>query len=754
MTLTPEQERRVEELLAAMTLEEKSAQITAVGIGELMEDGRLSRPLMERHLQHGIGQMTRIAGATTLDPPEVAALANEIQRFLVEETRLGIPAIVHEECLSGFMGMKGTTFPQAIGMGATWDPGLITQVTAVIRQQARAAGSHLMLAPLADIARDPRWGRTEETFGEDPYLVSRMATAYVRGLQGDDLTQGVAATLKHFAGYGFSEGGRNCAPVHVGPREFREHFLFPFQVAIREGGALSVMAAYHDVDGVPASGDRWLLTRVLRDEWGFEGIVVADYGSISMLYNFHHVAADAAEAGRVALQAGLDVELPSHECYGETLLHAVRQGIVSEELVDRAVRRHLRVKAALGLLDGALVKPEAAALVFDTPEQRELAREVARRSITLLKNQGGLLPLPKDARAIAVVGPNANSTQHLLGDYAYTTHFLHERDAVPIVTVLEGVRAKVSPQTEVHHAEGCGITEFSPSDFAAALRAANLSDTVIAVVGDKSAVAHGGTSGEHLDATQLGLPGAQEELLRMLSTVGKPLIVVLVNGRPMGSEWLVENATAIVEAWLPGEEGGNAIADVLFGDCNPGGKLPVSILRNAGQAPNVYNRHLTSHPSFQKYVDAEREPLFPFGHGLSYTEFAYSNLRITPAEVTTEDEVEVSCEVRNVGEQAGDEVVQLYIHDPLASVARPRRELKGFARISLEPGATKRVTFHLPLDLLAYYDPEMNLGVEAGEIQVMIGSSSEDIRLEGKFELREGRSLSELGRMRTEVEIA
>jgi len=498
LQLTPELEKRVEDLIAKMTLEEKSAQITAVGIEEFMEGDKLSESKMAELLKHGAGQITRISGATRLSPAEAADLANRIQRFLVEKTRLGIPAIVHEECLSGFMAMGGTTFPQAIGMAATWNPDLMREAAEVIRHQARAVGAHLMLAPLADIAPDPRWGRTEETFGEDPYLVSRMATAFVQGLQGDEPREGVAATLKHFAGYGFSEGGRNCAPAHIGPREMREMFLFPFQVAVKEGGVLSVMAAYHEIDGIPASGDRWLLTDLLRGEWGFDGVVVADYGSVGMLHSFHFVAADPGEAGRLAISAGLDVELPRRECYGKPLIAAVREGILDEAIVDQAVRRHLRVKAALGLLDDPYVDPQAAAVVFDTPRQRELAREAARRSITLLKNDGGLLPLPKDAKTIAVIGPNADSTRNLLGDYSYTVHFLRERDGVRVVSILEGIKSKVSPATRVLYARGCDIMDSSTAGFEEALRAAGAADVVVAVVGGRSSVHGDGTSGENL----------------------------------------------------------------------------------------------------------------------------------------------------------------------------------------------------------------------------------------------------------------
>lgn len=753
LKLTPEQEQRIEQLIAEMTLEEKAAQITSLSIVQLMENGKLSNAKMEEHLQYGIGQITRIAGAAELPPSETARLANAVQRFLVEQTRLGIPAIVHEECLSGLMARGATTFPQAISMAATWDPVVTEEMTTIIRQQARAVGAHQMLAPLADIARDPRWGRTEETFGEDPYLVSRLATAYVQGLQGDDLQRGVIATPKHFAGYGFPEGGRNCAPVRVGPREFREMFLFPFEVTVKEGQTLSMMTAYHQTDGVPASADRWLLTEVLREEWGFDGVLVADYGSISRLESVHHVAADAAEAAKLALEAGVDVELPNPYCYGDPLVNAVRQGNIDESFVDRSVRRHLSVKFALNLFDNPYVAADMAPEVFETAQQRQVALEAARRVITLLKNEGGLLPLARDLESIAVIGPNGDNTHSLLGCFSYTTHSRRDEDAVRIVSILEGIRSKVSRQTEVVYARGSNVMDTDTSGFDEAVQIASASDIIVAVVGGKSAVHENGTSGEFLDRAELGLPGAQEELLKKLHETGKPIVVVLVNGRPLAIEWLAENVPAIVEAWLPGEEGGNAVAEVVFGDYNPGGKLPVSLLRTAGQAPTTYNRQASSWSSGAKYVFTEREPLYPFGHGLSYTEFAYHNLQVSPQRVQGEEKIRISCQVQNTGDRAGDEVIQLYVHDPLASVTRPVKELKGFQRITLEPREKKTVTFAMPVEQLAFYDMNMDLIVEPGEFEVMVGSSSEDIRLEGTFELVEKREVGSRSRFLTAVEV-
>lgn len=751
--LTVCQQTRIEQLLEEMTLEEKMAQLTGRKIREFVEDNQISHDKLEEYLSGGIGQIALSGGDSEQPAEKTAENANAVQRFLVEETRLGIPAIVNDECLSGFTCMGATHFPQAIGMAATWSPEIESQMTDIIRQQARAAGSHLMYSPVLEVARDPRWGRTEETLGEDPYLVARMATAFVQGLRGEDLSEGIIATLKHFVAYSFPEGGRNCAPVHVGPRELRDVFLFPFEAAVKEGHAQSVMAAYHEIDGVPCAASKELLTDILRGEWGFEGIVVADWGVTQMLYGFHYTAADATEAGKQALSAGLDVEIPVPDCYAEGLIEAIRRGEFPEEIVDQSVRRHLRLKFLLGLFDDPYVPAGEVNKIFDLPEHRAVAREAARRSITLLKNDENLLPLDDAVDSIAVVGPNAASTHNLHGDYAFTVYKKSEGDAVRIVSILEGIEKHVSPDTEIRYALGCDVMDKSTEGFDEALQAAADCDVVIAVVGGRSASHKDGTSGENLDRTELDLPGVQKELLKALHETGKPIVAVLVNGRPLTIEWMTENIPAIVEAWLPGEEGGNAVADVLFGDYNPGGKLPVSLLRTVGQAPTTYDRRLSSSAEFAHYVETPREPLYPFGHGLSYTEFAYSNLEIAPEHVQDEEEIQISCEVQNVGERTGDEVVQLYIHDPLASVTRPRKELKGFRRITLEPGEKKRLTFALPIELLAYHDRDMNLVVEPGEFEVMIGASSEDIRLEGKLELEGLREVGSRSRFHTAVTV-
>jgi beta-glucosidase len=722
----------IEGLIGKMTLEEKVAQLGSASIRDLLEDGKFSAEKAKRLIPDGIGQITRTAGWSDLDPRRAAELANEVQKFLIENTRLGIPAISHEECLSGFMTSGATTYPQAIGMASTWEPELIQSMTSAIRKEMRAVGGHQGLSPVMDVLRDPRWGRVEETQGEDHYLVACTGVAYIKGLQGDDLKEGVIGTAKHFAAHGFPEGGRNWAPVHLGMREFREVFLFPFEACVREAKVKSIMNAYHDLDGVPCAASRELLTDILRGEWGFDGIVVSDYNSINMLRTSHRTAADKKEAAMQTLEAGIDVELPQTDCYGEPLLQAFEEGIISEEILNESVRRVLNVKMMLGLFENVYVDPDAAPAIFDCSEHRSLAREIALKSIVLLKNEEGMLPLSKDIESIAVIGPNADSKINLLGDYAYSAHLSHEEAAIQIVSVLEGIKAAVSENTKVRYAKGCEVFGGTKEGFTEAQDAAWESDLTILVVGGKSGLSPSDTTGEFRDRIDLDLPGFQEELVETICATGKPVIVVLVNGRPLSISWIADEVKAIVEAWLPGEEGGSAVADVLFGDYNPGGKLPISVPRTAGQIPINYNRKPIS---FRDYVFTKGTPLFPFGHGLSYTSFEYSDLGIFPAEVPTAGHVTISSRLKNTGDREGDEIVQLYVNDEVASVTRPVKELKGFKRVTLKPGESKAVTFVLSADQLAFYDKDVKLVVEPGTFKVMVGASSEDIRLEGSFEI-------------------
>jgi len=539
-----------------------------------------------------------------------------------------------------------------------------------------------------------------------------------------------------------SEGGMNCAPVHLGARELREVFLAPFEAAIQQAHLASIMNAYHELDGVPCGGSRELLTEILRNQLGFDGIVVSDYFAVRQLFDFHRVARDQGAAAAMALEAGIDVELPNIECYGQPLLEAVQSGTVSESLVDQAVSRVLRVKFLLGLFENPYVDVEQVAGVFDTSEQRTLAREIARQSIVLLKNEGGLLPLKKDVPSVAVIGPNADSVRNLLGDYVYPAHVELMMGAnpelyVPMVSVLAGIRRAVSPQTQVAYAQGCDVTDESKTGFVEAVEIARRATVALVVVGDKSGLTPNCTSGEARDRAGLGLPGVQEELVRAIHATGTPVIVVLINGRPLSIPWIVEHVPAIVEAWLPGEEGGAAVADVLFGDANPGGKLPVTFPRAVGQVPIYYGHRPSGGRSswYGDYVELSASPLFPFGHGLSYTRFEFENLRIQPRQAAAEGKVEINVDVQNAGERSGDEVVQLYVHDLSSNVTRPVKELKGFQRVTLAAGEKRTITFTLAVSQLGFCDRDERLVVEPGTIEVMVGSSSDDVRLAGEFEI-------------------
>ncbi|GIV75071.1 glycoside hydrolase family 3 N-terminal domain-containing protein [Caldilinea sp.] len=739
-------EERVNDLIGRMTIEEKVAQLGSLWIYEIADGQGLNRAWAQARMANGLGQVTRLAGGSTLGPVETAKLANQIQKFLIEETRLGIPALIHDECCSGFLAKGATNFPQIIGVASTWEPELVEAMTRVIRQQMRAVGVHHGLAPVLDIARDPRWGRTEETFGEDPYLTSTMGVAYIRGLQGESWADGVMATGKHFVGYSASEGGLNWAPAHITPRELREVYLAPFEAAVRAARLASIMPAYHEIDGEPCSSSRWLMTELLRHEWGFDGLVVSDYMAINQLHNYHRLARDKTQAAKLALAAGMDLELPNIDAYGQALIDAVHAGEVPLEWIDRSVRRILTFKFAFGLFEHPYVEPEAVPEVFNTPPQRELARTIARKSLVLLKNEGNLLPLSKQLSSIAVIGPNADTKRNLLGDYSYPAHIetlitlrqlgfsehpLPESvglvdDYGSMLSIVEAIRQVVSPETQVQYAKGCDILSTSTEGFAEAVEAARKADVAIVVVGDKAGLIPECTSGEFRDSAHLTLPGVQQALVEAILATGTPVVLVLVTGRPYAIPQLVEAAPAVIEAWLPGAEGAPALAEVLFGDVNPGGKLPITFLRHVGQVPLFYAHRPSGARSFfyGPYMDESNEPLFPFGYGLSYTQFAFENLTVTPEATTTDGEVQVSVEVVNIGTRAGEEVVQLYTRVDGASVTRPVKELKGFKRVHLDPGERKRVHFTLPVELLAYYDAAMQLAVEPATVQVMVGNSS------------------------------
>ena len=749
--------KRVEDLLSIMTLEEKIAQLGSVWIYEILENKKFSSRKADTLLRNGIGQITRLGGASNFDPDESAVTANKIQKYLKENTRLGIPAIIHEESCSGYMAKGATCFPQIIGVSSTWEPELVKEMGSVIKKQMKAVGAHQALAPVLDIARDARWGRVEETFGEDPYLVSTMGASYIIGLQDTDFKKGVMATAKHFVGYGASEGGMNWAPAHIPSRELNEVYLLPFEVAVKEARVASIMPAYHELDGIPCHSSEELLINILRERWGFEGIVVSDYFGINMLNECHLVASDKKHAGKMAIEAGVDIELPSADCYGKPLEEALEEGLISESLIDRSVKRILKMKFLAGLFDNPLVEEKKASKVFDIPEQRELAYKIAQKSIVLLKNQN-ILPLSKNISSIAVIGPNADNTRNIIGDYAYPCHIeslmeTKEGDDtlnkavpdeveiadnfVPILSILDGIKEKAGNNTTVYYAKGCDVIGDNRDGFAEAINIAKKSDIAVIVVGDKSGLVDDCTSGETRDRADLNLPGVQEDLIKAISKTGVPVVVVLVNGRPLSINWAAGNVPAIIEAWLPGEEGARAIADVLFGDYNPGGKLPMSFPRGVGQVPVYYNHKPSGGRSHWKgdYVEMGTKPLFPFGFGLSYTNFEYSNLIITPETISHEGEVQISIDVENTGSCRGDEVVQLYINDMQSEVTRPVKELKNFKRVTLEPAQKKTVVFTLYTGQLGFYNKEIKYVIEPGDIKVMLGSSSEDIRLTGLLKI-------------------
>ncbi|WP_144121899.1 glycoside hydrolase family 3 N-terminal domain-containing protein [Catellatospora sichuanensis] len=727
-------ERRVDDLIRRMTPAEKIAQLYSVWPGagsdgddvapyqqDMVEDGFDWQTL----IADGLGQLTRPFGTAPVTPAEGMARLAGLQEAIVASGRFGIPALVHEECLTGFTTHGATIFPTALAWGATFDPDLVERMAAAIGQGMRAVGVHQGLAPVLDVSRDARWGRTEETIGEDPYLVATVGTAYVRGLE----SAGIVATLKHFAGYSASRAGRNFGPVAMGPRELSDVMLPPFEMAVRDGGARSVMHSYAEIDGVPAAADRRLLTDLLRGAWGFDGTVVADYFGITFLHSLHGVAGDLTAAAGLALAAGVDVELPIVRCYGRPLADAVQDGAISMTLVDRAVRRVLRQKCALGLLDPGWTPPRPDTVDLDPPTTRDLARQLAEQSVTLLAD-GGVLPLPPTA-SIAVVGPLADDADGMLGCYTFPRHVgLHHPDlplGVSIPTVLESLRAEL-PKATLTHAAGCAVDGTDTADMAAAVALAEQADICVVVLGDRAGLFGKGTSGEGCDVTELRLPGVQERLLEALLDTGRPVVAVLLSGRPYAlGEW-IDRLAAVVQAFFPGQEGGPAVAGVLAGRVNPSGRLPVGVPRHPGGQPASYLMPPLGHATEVSTVDPT--PLFPFGHGLSYTSFAWAPEPLADQESTcpTDGAVRVALTVRNTGERAGTEVVQLYLHDPVAQVTRPVQRLIGYARVALEPGAARRVEFTVPADLAAFTGRDGRRIVEPGDLELRLGASSADIR--------------------------
>jgi beta-glucosidase len=750
-------EDRVESLLTEMTLDEKIAQLGCFWSTALVGKEGFDAELAAEKMQHGIGQITRIGASTGLHPQESAALMNTIQKIAVERTRLGIPVIVHEESVGGFCHRDATVFPQGLGLAATWNPALIKQVAEVIRAQMLAVGARHGLAPVLDVARDPRWGRVEETYGEDPVLTGTLGVAYVQGLQSDNLRNGVAATGKHFLAYARPDGGRNCAPVHVGPRELREVYAEPFSAVIRDAGLATIMNSYSSIDGLPCAGSPAILTDLLRGELGFTGTVVADYFAVSLLQTYHFVAADAGEAAHLALLAGMDMELPSLDCF-PALKTELEEGRVPLEAIDTAVRRVLRLKFQLGLFEQPYVDVASASTVFQTPEQRRLARQTVAESTILLTNNG-VLPLSPTVRRVAVIGPGADDQRLLQGDYHYPAHlemlylapqnhnaiteFLPESGGAytpgpyftPHITPLAGLRSALPEDIEIRYAKGCEVLGDDRSGFDEAVQAARSSDVAVVVVAGKSGLLRPVTVGEGNDATDITLTGMQQELIDAIANTGKSLVVVVLSGRVHTLTHVAERASALLQLFPAGEEGGNGLADVLTGKVAPSGRLPVSLPRSLGQVPNYLGMRAGGDRTFffGDYSDSPTAPLFPFGHGLSYTTFAYNDLAVQATSTTKS--ITISVTVSNTGERPGDEVIQLYYRDEVASVARPIRMLIGFTRVSLAPGQARRITFTVHPSRLAFYNASMRFVTEPGEFSFYVGASSQDIRAEQKVTL-------------------
>jgi beta-glucosidase len=714
-------DERVADLLKRMTLEEKVAQLTC-----LWPRGS-DIPLDA--LKNGIGQIAR--QQEHKGPRESALFANSVQKYLVENTRLGIPAIFHDEILHGHMAQGSTSFPQPIALASSWDLDLINKVFTAAALETRARGGQQVLGPNLDLGREPRWGRTEETYGEDPYLVSRMGVAVIKAIQGRGPgvdNEHVIATAKHFAAHGQPEAGANVGPANFSERTLREVFLPSFEAAVKEAGVMSVMASYNEIDGVPSHMNHWLLQKILRDEWGFKGHVVADYYAIAQLQDLHHVAATKAEAAKLALEAGVDIELPEPQAYPD-LIELVKAGKISEATIDRAVARNLRAKFLVGLFENPYVDPDRAVAVTNSAAHQALAAEAARRSIVLLKNENNLLPLDRTRlKTLAVIGPNAAAVH--LGGYS--------DNPGRGVSVLQGIKDKAGAGLNVVYAEGCKITKeggnwfadtSNPGDegedrklIAEAVETAKSADVALLVLGGNEDTNKEAWADNHLgDRDSLELFGRQNDLVREVLATGKPTIVMLINGGPLAINYVAANVPAILEGFYLGQETGVAVADVLFGDYNPAGKLPISFPRSVGQLPIYYYQK----PSGRRgYLFADKSPLFPFGHGLSYTTFSYSKPAISPAQITPNGQAKVSVAVTNTGKRAGDEIVQLYIHDLVSSVTRPVIELKDFKRISLQPGETKTVEFTITPDKLWFYDLNMKRVVEPGTFEIMVGPSS------------------------------
>ena len=748
-------EERVQDLLSRMTMEEKIGQLSMKSLKALELDNN-NRVTDSSLVNLFAGESIGCLESPFVEHDKVAIYSEAADHYLRTKTRLGIPAIQIAECLHGQMALGTTIFPQAIGLGCTWNPALIKQMALVIAEEASLSGVDQALSPLLDLARDPRYGRVEECYGEDPYLVKEMGVAYVTGMQGEpEVTRShipagkLACTAKHFVAYSVPEAGINLAPSLVGERTLRELHFYPFEAVVRDANVYSVMPGYHEVDGVPVHASRWLLTDVLRKEWGFNGYIFSDYGAIGMLDNFHKTAHNKAESAYQAITAGVDLEAPGRYAYGE-LEGLVRSGKLPQAVVDTAVSNILRVKFKMGLFDRPYRKPEALAKKVHKKESISLAQQIAEESIVLLKNSDNLLPLDKKKiKSVAVIGPNADKVQ--FGDYSITKN----NDSG--TTILEGIRSYVGNDLKVNYAEGCGITNLSKAGFEEAVRLVGESDVVVLVLGGTSVIYSGigwgdpnskevNTCGEGYDRNELNFPGVQPELLDRITSLGKPVVLVMLNGRPYAIENEIAKVGAVLEAWYPGEKGGDAVARILFGEVNPSGRLSVSFPKTTGHIPvyanykpsgrGYYNRRGTPEKPGRDYVFSSPDPLFCFGYGLSYTTFDYSDIHVNNYLNTGGDVVEVYCRIRNTGNRAGAEVVQLYVRDLVSSVTTPVKALKAFDKVFLQPGEEKQIKFQVNKNDLRLWNVSKQWVLEPGEFEVYLGASSEDIKLKSRFTVK------------------
>lgn len=748
-------EARVQDLLQRMTLEEKAGQILCPMGWQMYSKNKdevvlssLFKQKMDSPMP--IGAFWAILRAdpwtqknmqTGLNPELSAKLLNQMQKYAVEKTRLGIPILFAEECAHGHMAIGTSVFPTGLAMASTWNEDLLNKAGEIIALEARLQGANIAYGPVIDLAREPRWSRTEETFGEDAVLTAKLSTAFVKGMQGEKQNDGlhIYSTLKHFAAYGIPEGGHNGQRAVIGTRQLFSHHLLPFKKAVQAGVA-SIMTSYNSIDGIPCTSNKYLLTDVLRKQWGFKGCVFSDLFSIDGIANTHKVAKDVKEAGKLSLEAGVDIDLGAN-AYGEKTLQLIREGLLEESYLDSAVANVLRLKFNMGLFENPYVSPEKAKKEVRSEEHKAIVRQVAREAIVLLKNDG-ILPLSKTIKSIAVIGPNADNAYNQLGDY---TAFQSQKE---IITPLEGIKKAVSLETKINYVKGCSIRDTINYDIQSAIKAVESSDVAILFVGGSSArdfetqyIETGAAKvntqtnlndmdcGEGFDRATLELLGKQNELLQSIANTGKPFIVIYIQGRPLNMNFSSEKANALLTAWYPGEEGGNAIADILFGDYNPSGRLPISIPRSEGQLPIYYSKNNT-----KEYIDEKSGPLYTFGYGLSYTEFEYSDLKIEKLS-SLDTLAKVSCKIKNIGSRDGTEVVQLYVNDVIASVKEDGALLKNFKKIFLKKGESKQITFYIKEEDLSFYNYEMKEVVEKGDFEILIGQSFSNIKLKGIFSL-------------------